>query len=339
MSSPFFSAVVSLIVLLSFSCVPVEDPGGLTDPYESGLASQARLEGPPVTGEEAAAQADAAAATAAKEQAAEVQAASAAAAAAAAAAAEKASAAAALMAEEEAAVSAASQPASGGGEATESVSEIPSVPPGSDRAEALAPSGELARPPAGDSVPPDAQAGELAGTGAPSGEDLSEETPILVPPGDPEATPIPYPDPEPVPTEVGGAQAVPGLEVLPPAPESDSGALAAIDRAAVRPSPPAPDYTALAAVAVDRCVPSGFAAAPLQDLRLLQTWVDGTASRALLEGPTGETRTVVQGDVVGPTGARVSSIGAGEVVFAEIRFGMDDKPVLVQQRLRVAGPR
>jgi hypothetical protein len=41
---------------------------------------------------------------------------------------------------------------------------------------------------------------------------------------------------------------------------------------------------------------------------------------------------------VGPSGARVASIGAGEVVFAEIRFGMDDKPLIVQQRLRVVGP-
>ncbi len=331
MSRPFFSAVASLLVLPASACVPVEDPGGLTDPYESGLVSQARLEGPPVTGEEAAAQDDAAAAKAA----AEVQAASDASAAAA----EKAAAAAALMAEEEAAVLAASQPAPAGAEAPESLSEIPSVPLGSDGAGEVVPSGELARPLVGDSAPPDAQAGELAGTGAPSGQEASEETPILVPPGDPEATPIPYPDPEPVPTEVGGAQAVPGLEVLPPAPESDSGALAAIDRAAVRPSPPAPDYTALAAVAMDRCVPSGFDSVPLQDLRLLQTWVDGTASRALLQGPTGESRTVVQGAVVGPTGARVSSIGAREIVFAEIRFGMDDKPLLVQQRLRVAGPR
>ena len=70
----------------------------------------------------------------------------------------------------------------------------------------------------------------------------------------------------------------------------------------------------------------------------MQTWVDGTASRALLEGPKGETRTVTQGAVVGPDGARVASIRAGEVVFAEIQFGMKGEAVLVQQRLRVVAP-
>jgi|GEM_PF-2230360 len=312
------------------ACVPVEADGGLTEPYQAGLVQQAQLDGPPVAGAEAARQAEAAQAAAAQ--------AAAAAAEARAAEESRAAAAAELMKEEEAEIARAEAAAAAAG------AEVEEVATTDDPEAEAAPeaTGELAT--ASPEDPTSAPAGELAGSGAPPAEDEV----IVVPPGDPEATPLdtaaapvepPAADPAAEPATVGGAEPERGLEVLPPAPTTDAGALAALDRAALRPSPPAPDYATLAAASSEPCSPSGFDATPLGQLKLIQTWVAGTASRALLENPAGETRTVTQGAVVGPNGARVASIGAGDVVFAEIQFGMDGEAVLVQQRLSVAAPR
>lgn len=316
MKTATISWIPALLALALVGCEPVSNEGGLLEPYDAGLVQQARLDGPPLAGEAAAAEAERKAAEAAAEaavaaaakQADEEEAA--AAAADADAAAERRASAAALMAEEEAEIARAEAAAAAAGAVVETVEATPQ-----DAVAAVEPSpnGELALPVV-DNTPPGAEtAGELA------------------------ADPLPAASPEP--TEVGGAEAPRGLEVLPPSPASDAEALAAIDRAAARPAPPAPDYTSIAAKKSEPCSPEGFDAVPLTDLKLIQTWVEGTASRALLETPGGATRTVTQGSVVGPTGARVSLIGAGEVVFAEIQFDMDDRPVLVQQRLRVVAPR
>ena len=314
------------------ACVPVEADGGLTAPYDAGLVQQAQLDGPPVAGAEAARQAEEAASAARAASAAAAEAAAAEEARAADAA--RAESAAELIREEEAEI--ARVVGLGGG--------VASAPAESEEP---TPSGELAASSAEVAAAP---GGELAGSGAPAG---TEDDPIVVPPGDPEATPISDAeatlaaepaveatpaDPAAEPASVGGAEPERGLDVLPTAPSSDAGALAALDRAALRPAPPAPDYTELAAASSAPCSPTGFDATPLSGLKLVQTWVDGTASRALLEGPKGETRTVTQGAVVGPDGARVASIRAGEVVFAEIQFGMKGEAVLVQQRLRVVAP-
>ena len=325
-----FSNLAILGVLGLCACTPVEVDGGLTEAYQGGLVQQAQLDGLPIAGAEAAILAEQAKAAAvlAKAAAAEaaVQAEEAAHQAELAAAETTAAAAAQALVPEEAAGTARAEAAAAAvGAEVVLVGETPA-------GEAADGNGELA---VSEATPADAavtELGELAGTGA---APESEETPIVVPPGDPEATPIAAPRGAIVDLVPEPASA---LEVLPAAPESDAGALAALARSAQRPAPPAPDYTALAAANSAPCSPAGFDATPLTSLTLVQTWVDGTASRALLEGPKGEHRTVVQGAVVGPSGARVASIGAGEVVFAEIRFGMDDKPLIVQQRLRVAGP-
>jgi hypothetical protein len=129
---------------------------------------------------------------------------------------------------------------------------------------------------------------------------------------------------------------------LPPAPESDRGALLALDAGLRAAAPPAPapsfdDGTVRAGVSLAPCAPPepGLLTVPVSQLVMLRSWVEGSELRAELRAPGGELATVVRGDRVGPEGGRVVMVGRDSVLVGEIGFDLSGNPIIVQRTVRL----
>ncbi len=74
---------------------------------------------------------------------------------------------------------------------------------------------------------------------------------------------------------------------------------------------------------------------PFSDLTLVRLWREGALGRAEVKGPDGRLHLLVRGDRIGAEGGRVLAIQERSIVVGTIGFGMDDRPILVQEAMHL----